>query len=539
MKNLFLSMIIILVLVSDLFSQVNETWRKSYTQTIESRLIGFRVDPAGNIITGTSVNNTGIGQNADFVIIKFNSSGDTLWRREYHSIGNKHDHLFDIYTDAAGNIYATGLSTGYQSTEVATLRTIKYSPSGSLLWEAIDSTNTVMAVNGESKEAYIQEGPDGDIYVCTNKLRRVYVIRYTPSGNLVWHKEIHIPSEYNNRTFPRKFAVRPEGFYIFCSALSSSYQEDVLGIKCRFDGDTLWTWTKDFMNNFHEAARGMEFDSQGNMYFLVEILLSFTTSRMAILKFEASTAFVWEEIYGSGNDRIIPTGLKIDNDYNVIAIFKQTNPSNNNKYDGVTIKYSPTGDSLWTKRINGFTNNDVMPNGLTVDNNNFIYVTGQFPMQSSGTQFFQKYSPFGDSLWNFNIQGVNHWSIGLFINIDNAGSAIIGSSRGEGIMLTKYSNVTSIRQISSEVPESYTLEQNYPNPFNPSTVVNYELRVTGHVSFKVFDISGKEVAALVNEKQNAGTYSVTFNASNLSSGTYFYRLTTGEFSETKKMILTK
>jgi hypothetical protein len=541
MNTLKICLILLIAFTSELFSQVNETWRRSYTFEIESRLIGCVTDNSGNIITGTSVNRSGLGEFSNFVIIKFNSSGDTLWRREYHSIGNKHDHLFDIYADAAGNVYATGLSTAYQTSEVATTRTVKYSPSGDLLWARSDSTNSVMAVNGETKEGYIQEGPNGDIFVATNKLKRLYVIRYTPSGNLVSHEEIDVPSEFYNRTLPRKFTIDSSGMYFFCSAVNSSYNEVVLAIKCNLFGDTLWTWNNRFNNNLHEGARDMTFDTQGNIYFLSEILLTFTTSKFAVTKMTTSSAIIWEKIYGSGNDRIIPTDLNTDNNNNAIVIFKQPNPSNNNKYDAVTIKYGPAGDSLWAKRIRGFNNKDVMPNGLTVDINNFIYVTGQYPMESSSSQFIQKYSPVGDSLWNFNIQGVSYWSIGWFVKIDNSGNAIVASSRESGIMLTKFANATSIKQTSSEIPESFSLGQNYPNPFNPVTVIRYSLIGNRFVTLKVFDVLGNEIATLVNEKQNSGTYSYQFSTVNyqLASGTYFYRLTTDEFSETKKMILTK
>jgi hypothetical protein len=87
----------------------------------------------------------------------------------------------------------------------------------------------------------------------------------------------------------------------------------------------------------------------------------------------------------------------------------------------------------------------------------------------------------------------------------------------------------------------YSLSQNYPNPFNPSTRINYELRNTNYVSLKVFNSTGKEVATLINEKQNAGSYAVDFNSTefNLPSGIYFYTLNAGEFKETRKMILIK
>ncbi len=83
------------------------------------------------------------------------------------------------------------------------------------------------------------------------------------------------------------------------------------------------------------------------------------------------------------------------------------------------------------------------------------------------------------------------------------------------------------------------MSQNYPNPFNPETKINFIIPSTGLVSLKVFDVLGKEVASLVNEVRNAGVHEVTFNASSLSSGTYFYRIETGNFVKTKKMMVLK
>jgi len=96
-----------------------------------------------------------------------------------------------------------------------------------------------------------------------------------------------------------------------------------------------------------------------------------------------------------------------------------------------------------------------------------------------------------------------------------------------------------IQPYSTEVPDRFSLSQNYPNPFNPSTVINYELRVTGFAKLIVYDVLGHNVATLVNEKQNAGSYRISFEGRNLSSGVYFYKLDAGEFSETKRMILLK
>ncbi|MHB1688059.1 MAG: T9SS type A sorting domain-containing protein [Ignavibacteriaceae bacterium] len=83
------------------------------------------------------------------------------------------------------------------------------------------------------------------------------------------------------------------------------------------------------------------------------------------------------------------------------------------------------------------------------------------------------------------------------------------------------------------------MEQNYPNPFNPATTISYSIPVRNFVTLKVYDLFGKEVATLVNEEKNAGNYKIEFNGNKLSSGVYFYRIQTGNFAETKKLILLK
>lgn len=104
----------------------------------------------------------------------------------------------------------------------------------------------------------------------------------------------------------------------------------------------------------------------------------------------------------------------------------------------------------------------------------------------------------------------------------------------------KFNSTTGVSPpIISNVPSRFYLFQNYPNPFNPSTVINYSLSKDVFVVLKVYDILGREVASLVEEKQLIGNYNVEFDGSNLSSGIYFYRIQAGDFVETKKLILLK
>lgn len=108
-----------------------------------------------------------------------------------------------------------------------------------------------------------------------------------------------------------------------------------------------------------------------------------------------------------------------------------------------------------------------------------------------------------------------------------------------GVIVKMSGNPTGISTVSSEVPSSFLLKQNYPNPFNPTTNINFSLPKSGVVTLKVYDMSGKEVAVVLNEFKSAGSYIVGFSAANLPSGAYFYRLSSGNFVDTKKMILVK
>lgn len=99
--------------------------------------------------------------------------------------------------------------------------------------------------------------------------------------------------------------------------------------------------------------------------------------------------------------------------------------------------------------------------------------------------------------------------------------------------------ITDVAQTGSEIPSSYNLSQNFPNPFNPVTKINFAIPKQGFVSMKIFDVTGREVANLVNEVKAPGYYSVDFNASVLSSGVYLYRLESADFLDVKRMVLIK
>ncbi len=126
------------------------------------------------------------------------------------------------------------------------------------------------------------------------------------------------------------------------------------------------------------------------------------------------------------------------------------------------------------------------------------------------------------------------------MNLKTDGQVIRGWAVTSNGRIARYNEILEgITSNQNNLPENYSLLQNYPNPFNPSTTISYSLPKAGDVKLIVFDILGREVATLVNGFIGAGNHTVDFNASNLSSGVYLYKIQTGDFTETRKMVLIK
>ncbi len=174
---------------------------------------------------------------------------------------------------------------------------------------------------------------------------------------------------------------------------------------------------------------------------------------------------------------------------------------------------------------NGITN--LNPYSINVINYNEIYI-GDYKSIYLSTN--------GGDNW-YSIQGPSNSNGIHSVEKYSEGYLIIASGKG----IYKNTTPVSVHEENSELNSilNYSLCQNYPNPFNPNTNIQYEISSKQFVTLKVYDVLGNEVATLVNEEKPAGNYEVEFDASNLSSGVYYYQLRSGDFVQTKKMILMK
>jgi len=151
------------------------------------------------------------------------------------------------------------------------------------------------------------------------------------------------------------------------------------------------------------------------------------------------------------------------------------------------------------------------------------------------------------SLQQYVITGSHNWTSAAE-NSNNENTLIIQSNRIANQYLQEFAarykesggvdDITvGVEHVSAERPMNFWLSQNYPNPFNPKTAISFQLSANSFVSLRVFDVLGREVAVLVNEEKPAGVYRVAWDARNLPSGVYLYRLHAGAFVETRKKLL--
>jgi len=206
-----------------------------------------------------------------------------------------------------------------------------------------------------------------------------------------------------------------------------------------------------------------------------------------------------------------------------------------------------TWSSLGTGSSNGV---DSLVFALAVVGNE-VYVGGEFTsaggVRANGVARFNTQTNTWSTLGTGSSNGVSVGGVsgGVYALAVSGNEVYVGgrfTSAGgvSAIGVARWNSGTSrVEQLSPTAPKTFLLEQNYPNPFNPSTTIRYQLPVASEVKLEVYDVLGKKIATLVNERQSAGSYQVVWNASGLSSGTYFYRLQAGTFTQTKKMILVK
>lgn len=534
-------------------------WEATYNGTAnehdEARAIS--VDPLGNVyVTGESdgvIN--GFSSGKDYLTIKYDSQGNELWVRRYHGNNSFTSYNFDspiaIETDEFGNVYVTGQSVPDGATSGAGyFCTVKYSTDGNFQWARY---NLGQSGAGHS----VKVSASGNVYVFGSASGSTgldfITIKYNSSGVQQWAK-------------------RYSGFGLIPAAMEIDAEENVYvtggdsefnTIKYNSAGDSIWAAIFTGPQGSSHPT-DLAVDGFGNVYVTGRSAnAQVTGSEYATVKYNSAGQELWTARYeGLGNEQFANSSEAIDLDAaGNVYVTGQSEAADfsANAYDYATIKYNNAGIEQWVIRYDGGESEWAI--SIFVDTEEKVYITGESRVNGSQTFGTIKYSQGTTLTMNaqagsqvLEVVSTNGFSIGDNIVINPGGSTeetntITGFGSillqtplqfdhlsGESVVIIIN---TAVEEIFEPVPEEYFLHQNYPNPFNPTTKIKFLIVESGNVSLKIYDILGNEIANLVNEELSSGTYEVTFDASGLSSGVYFYQMKAGGFVETKKLILMK
>lgn len=557
----------LLVFPSLNFAQYQLQWEDMlnyFGQDSKVSTIGIGADSEGNsYIVGRADNGVNF---YDFMVVKYNANGDTLWTRLYDINANNSVTPYDYFIDSSGNSYIVGLS-GYQAgNQPFDVVTIKYNKNGDLQFSNVYDANLFFP-----KPTSVAVDNSGNVFVAVDDDSLV-LIKYNSDGTEEWIKK------YSTQTpiYSKKILIDNIGNILVAGNMSNAsngFQDFVL-IKYNSSGDTIWTRSYD-RAGYDDYLYSLAVDNQNNIFLggSAQYAQSYTTEDFAVVKYNSDGMFQWGKFYNGfydNRDQIVD--LATDVSGNVFA--------SGNSYDdsffstAMVIKYSSSGDSLWSISFNGDTS------GLALGKVGLNKIVGASDARITGVRNYLDYL----LIYGITFNGISTYPVfsmllnkntllvediimyvsqnynfidGLAIlsglGISNAVNKVAGvpdiiitgnaqttspPSRFD-VITAKFSPVTVGVEQEQKLPSVPVLHQNYPNPFNPNTTISYQVPKAGFVTLKVYDILGNEAATLVDGYKAAGVYSIKFNATDLSSGVYFYRLTTGTFIQSKKLLLIK
>lgn len=436
---------------------------------------------------------------------RIDSLGNKLWGDGIYVCTDTTDqYAFDICTDGNGGCYVSWLSEKTMDyTYSDGYRAIQHiSAEGERMWS---DTGKILFKGGVNQYAefwyQLKPNSDGGIYtIHTPNLNDFHYMNIDTDGNIIWEKKSRFDSFHREM-----YAGSQHGIIAFTSKRDSTLEFMIFEMdRINIDGEYIWDDKKLFTDSVGKRSEIIDLyfneDSSASIYWMD---YSYDTTGKSISYYQlidengnlqlAGNGLTSSEEYPDQNwgERMI----KSNDDYIIIYIDDQLKAR----------KIKQNGEFEWAENVIFSTMGSSDRRYTTDKRGGFIYV-------------------FIKDLIGLRVQQVS-----------------TNGNLGEV--------VTSVKRTDNSYKINYLLEQNYPNPFNPSTTIKYSIPSIGKcetlptsevdVKLVVYDVLGREVAVLVNGKQRPGNYEVKFIASHLSSGTYFYRLTSGDYSKTMKFILLK
>jgi len=550
----------------------------------EDVAVASSIDNMGNVyVTGWSLRQ----QDKDWATVKYNDAGVTQWVARENSPGNSFDIARALALDSNGNVYIAGASQNApsQAQTPSAWTIINYNPTGATNWQRHGPS--VKNFRNAAEKMAVDAG--GDIYIIASNydLSRFHhqygvLAKYDREGMELWSVAFD-STDHEGYSRPAAIAIDRFGnVYV----TGSSHHADFTTIKYDAAGRTLWRTHENPGPQSFNGAAVIACDDSGNVY-----VAGVADGDGVTIKYNAAGTKQWLARYHAMEAMTRVVGISIEpapkggNVYWLAAIGYYT--------DYLTLKYNHAGEQQWEARYsrpgNAFDqpaafaiddwgnvyvtgeaatikyNHDGVPiwmvatgaTALAVDESGNLYTTGVYSDSTrthDAADFFTvKYNSLGAREWSARYDGPgNSLDYPVAIALDQSRHVYVtGHSRSDESQHWSYfntikytQNAVAVNEQRPQITGSFHLTQNFPNPFNPSTQIRYALAQSGHVTLKILDVLGREVATLINEMKWRGYYEVQWTPENLPAGVYIYRLQVGDpsassgqgFVESKKLV---
>jgi len=483
MKHVILKnsvLVLIMIILSSTINSQTINWTQTYGASGQDGGESMLLTDNGDIVIAgfKSTNNT-----KDVLLMKTDAGGNEIWSRIYNIGVN--DWGRDLKKTQDGGYIIAGMAGVSAQTYDPFL--IKTDSEGNMLWYrtydyGFGEDDRGHAVCQTSDGGYILAGQTIIIHGFFANYD-MYVVKTDADGNVQWSRIFYRQEEDADVALGVQ-QLSDGGYIVGGFTHSSPWSAYVL----RLDNLGNPIWSNIYPGEWQSECYDIQATPDGG-FLLTGTESSFTTDTdLLIIKLSSTGTLQWKKIYGTEHAEI-GYNIKQLNDGGYIFAGMSSQLGG---YDMYVVRTNSTGDLIWSQLIGG-----------TSDDRAFAIASAQ-----NGTHY------------------VTGWAYSY------------GQGQGDVFLVKLTESPSGITQ-NNFLPVTAELHQNYPNPFNPSTKIRFGISKNSNVKINVYNTSGKLVRELVNRYLESGNYETEFNAGSLSSGTYFYTLTAGEFTETKKMLLIK
>lgn len=456
------------------------------------------------------------------------------FQKTYNSPFNRDEGFRSICDAGNGNYFVSGYCQVPGG--LSAFYIIKINPYGDTIWTKIIGGRNL----SQGAEVILPTNDGGCIFTGSNDT--AFTMKLDSIGNQIWYKTYPVSGSFQY-TDIYDFINTSDGGYIMCGKIFGQ-------VACvyKIDGFGNLHWYKTFTSSFRKDFKRIR--EVGNNFYCTGIHMNsvkdITTSFMKLSNIGDS---IWEKFYKAFDNFIIPTDIISQNQN--LYLFGTGFNSILSKDINLFLKLDTSGvrfDSVFIS--SQFSKNDQLRKICKVNENKFILASQRSGSSGGDTTF--AVAKVIDSLGNvLNFKGFDGYETSSFFSVtrtQNNDYLFVGFASKftqndfDGYIVRTDSNLNStvfaIDPLGHQTPVEFKLYQNHPNPFNPSTKIKFDISKDGFVTLKVFDILGKEMFS-VNEFRASGSHSIQFNDANYASGMYFYQLESGNYKETKKMVLVK